>query len=126
MKEVLKTFGMSDCKPVGTPIVIGCKLSKEDEATFVDEKEYRSMIGILHYVVHNRLDTTHAVGLVAIFKKNPKETHLIETKRIFKFLKGIIDYELWYPYEGNFDDSKSTTDGAFFLGGRLVSWSSKK
>lgn len=29
-------------------------------------------------------------------------------------------------WAGNVDDRKSTTDGVFFLGGRLVSWSSKK
>lgn len=66
VKEVLKTFGMSDCKLVGTPMVTGCKLSKEDEATFVDE-EYRSMIWKLHYVAHNKLDIAHAIGLVARF-----------------------------------------------------------
>lgn len=30
VKEVLKTFGMEDNKPVSTPMVTGCKLSKED------------------------------------------------------------------------------------------------
>lgn len=43
-KEVLKTFGMEDNKPVGTPMVTGCKLSKEDGSTLVNEKEYRSII----------------------------------------------------------------------------------
>ncbi|GLJ38475.1 hypothetical protein SUGI_0783690 [Cryptomeria japonica] len=121
-------------------MVTCCKLSKEDEATSIDEKEYRSMIGKLHYVVHNRPDIAHAVGLAALFQKNPKETHLIETKRIFRYLKGTIDYGLLYPYEGKFDlkvytdaesegnidDRKSTTSGAFFLVGSLVSWSRKK
>ncbi|GLJ31301.1 hypothetical protein SUGI_0627870 [Cryptomeria japonica] len=59
---------------------IGCKVSKEDDATSVDEKEYKPMIGKLHYVVHCRPDIAHAVGLVARFQKNPKETHLTTTK----------------------------------------------
>ncbi|GLJ06696.1 hypothetical protein SUGI_0045460 [Cryptomeria japonica] len=67
VKEVLKTFGMSDYKPVGTPMVIGCKLSREDESKSIDEKEYMSMIGKLHYVVHSRPDIAHAIGIVARF-----------------------------------------------------------
>lgn len=67
VKEVLKTFGMEDSKPVGTPMVTGCKLTKEDDSALVDEKEYRSMIGKLHYVVHNRPDIAHVVGITARF-----------------------------------------------------------
>lgn len=132
MKEVLKTFGMRDYKLVGTPMVIGCKLCKEDESTSINVKEYRSMIVKFYYLVHNRLDIAHVVGLVARLWKNHKETHLIVTKRIFRYLKGTINYGLWYPYVGKFnlkvytnanwagnvDDQKSTVGGAFFLGGR--------
>ena len=32
IKEMLKKFGMEDCKPVSTPMTIGCKLSKDDES----------------------------------------------------------------------------------------------
>jgi hypothetical protein len=32
IKEMLKKFEMEDCKPVSTPMVTGCKLSKEDES----------------------------------------------------------------------------------------------
>lgn len=121
-------------------MVTGCKLSKEDVSKSIDEKEYRSMIGKLHYVVHSRPDIAHAVGIVARFQKNPKEALVMATKRIFRYLKGIVDYGLWYPYgvnfdvmaytdvdwEGNIYDQKITIYGAFFLVGRLVSWSSKK
>lgn len=140
VKEVLKTFGMEDCKPVGTPMVISCRLLKEDDSPSVDEKEYKSMIEKLHYVVHSRPDIAHVVGFVARFQKSPKETHMTTVKRIFKYLRGIVDYGLWYTYLGNFslqvftdadwarnlDDRKRTTSGAFFLRGRLVSWTSKK
>ena len=61
-------------------------------------------------------------------------------KRIMRYLKGIEDYGLYYQknenfelraytdvdWVGNIDDRKSTSGGAFFLGKRLVSWTSKK
>ena len=31
VKEIVKTFGMEDSKPMSTPMVIGHKLSKNDE-----------------------------------------------------------------------------------------------
>lgn len=67
VKKVLKTFAMEDNKPVATPMMTSCKLSKEDDSALVNEKEYQSMIGKLHYVVHNRLDIAHVVGIVARF-----------------------------------------------------------
>jgi len=32
VKELLKKFGMEDSKLVGNPMVIGCKLSKDDDS----------------------------------------------------------------------------------------------
>ena len=67
MKEILKKFMMEDCKPVGTPMVVGYKLSKEDESVDVDQKLYRSMIGSLLYLTATRLDILHSVCMVARF-----------------------------------------------------------
>ena len=36
IKEILKTFGLEDFKPISTPMAIGYKLSKNDESTEVD------------------------------------------------------------------------------------------
>lgn len=47
IKEILKTFGMDESRLYGTPMVIGCKLSKEDNTNEVNETLYRSMIGKL-------------------------------------------------------------------------------
>ena len=38
-----------------------------------------------------------AIGLVARFQAAPKETHVQAVKRIFRYLKGTLDYGLWYP-----------------------------
>src|SRR5271154_7578075 len=61
IKEMLKKFKLEDCKPVSTPMITGCKLSKDDESQKVDLKLYRSMIGSLLYVTSSRPDVMHAV-----------------------------------------------------------------
>lgn len=45
LKDLLKRFGLENCKPVGTPMVTGHKLSRKDETPAVEQKNYRSMIG---------------------------------------------------------------------------------
>ena len=43
LKEMLKKFRMEDSTPVSTPMVSGCKLSKDDSSPEVDQKMYRSI-----------------------------------------------------------------------------------
>ena len=131
---------MEDSEPVGTPIVMGCKLSKDDESLEADHTMFRSMIGSLLYVTTTRPDVMQVVGLVARFQSAPIETHVTAVKRIFKYLKGTMEYGLWYSkgqdftlkvfidvdWVGSVDDRKSTSGESFFVGSCLVSWSSKK
>ena len=98
------------------------------------------MIGNLLYVTTSRPDVMQAVGLVARFQENPKEAHVLAIKRIFRYLKGTIEFGLWYlkgneltlvvytnaNYAGSIDDRKSTSGEALYLGDCLVSWSRKK
>jgi transposase InsO family protein len=65
IREMLKRFGMEDCKPVITPMQTSCKLSKDDDSKSTDQRQYRSMIGSLLYVTTSRPDVMQAVGQVA-------------------------------------------------------------
>nr|GFA27048.1 putative ribonuclease H-like domain-containing protein [Tanacetum cinerariifolium] len=70
----------------------------------------------------------------------PKECHLHDVKRIFRYLKGHPKLGIWYPkdspfnlvaysdsdYGGVTQDKKSTTGGCQFFGRRLISWQCKK
>ena len=56
IKDMLKKFKMEDSKPVSIPMVIGCKLRKNDESLEVYHTIYMSMIGIFLYVTTTRLD----------------------------------------------------------------------
>ena len=61
-------------------------------------------------------------------------------KRIFRYLKGTIDFWIWYlkgndltlvsytyaDWEGSIDNGRSTSGATFYLGDFLVSWLSKK
>jgi hypothetical protein len=67
IKELLKKFGMEDCKTISTLMVTGFKLSKDDESKEADQRLYRSMIGIILYVTTSRPDVMQELGQVAIF-----------------------------------------------------------
>jgi Asp-tRNA(Asn)/Glu-tRNA(Gln) amidotransferase C subunit len=63
--EMLKRFGMEDCKPVTTPMKTSCKLRKDDDSKSTDQRQYRSMIGSLLYVTTSRPYVMQEVGQVA-------------------------------------------------------------
>jgi len=67
INEMLKKFQMEESKPVHTPMVIGCKLSKFDDTKDVDQIVYRSMIGSLLYATATRPDIMHAFCQVGRF-----------------------------------------------------------
>jgi hypothetical protein len=140
IREMLKRFGMEDCKPVITPMQTSCKLRKDDDSKSTDQRQYMSMIGNLLYMTTSRPYVMQAVGQVARFQATPKESHVLAVKRIFKYLKGIEEFGLWYPkgkylsliaytdvdWAGFIDDQRSISGATFYLGECLVSWLSKK
>ncbi|KAK6115589.1 hypothetical protein DH2020_007858 [Rehmannia glutinosa] len=139
-KDLLKKFGIEEGRTVSTPMATNVKIDKDEKGKSVDESKYRGMIGSLLYLTASRSDILHVVCLCARFQSNPKESHMSVVKRIFPYLKGTIQYGLFYPknenfslkgyndsdYAGNIDDRKSTFGSCQFLGVCLVSWFSKK
>jgi hypothetical protein len=137
---MLKEFQMEDSSPISQPMVVGCKLIKDDISPDVDQRTYRSMIGSLLYFTASHPDIMQGVGMVGRYHSSPKQIHLVLVTKIFKYLKGPMTYGLWYPRNQNFqlssyldvdwencvDERKSTSGGAFFLGNSLVAWLSKK
>ena len=104
-------------------MVIGHKLSKNDDSAEVNQIMYWSMIGKLQYVVYSRLDIAFSIGIVGRFSTNPRENHLMVVKRIMRYLKGIEEFGLYYKknekfelrayidvdWARNIDDRKSTS-----------------
>lgn len=139
-KDVLKKFKMSDCKPMNTPVECNIKLSKNDEGYLVDPTQYKSLVGSLRYLTCTRPDILYGVGLVSRFMESPTINHMKAAKRILRYIKGTIDFGLFYSpsnhfklvgysdsdWGGDVDDRKSTSGFVFYMGDTAFTWSSKK
>ncbi|GKE51677.1 retrovirus-related pol polyprotein from transposon TNT 1-94, partial [Tanacetum coccineum] len=138
--EILKKYGMDSCDPVDTPMVDRLKLDEDPLGIPVDLTRYHGMIGSLMYLTTSRPDLVFAVCMYARYQAKPTKKHLEATKRVFRYLRGTINWGLWYPkdtamaltayadadHAGCQDTRRSTSGSAQFLRDKLVSWSSKK
>ena len=139
-RELLKRFELDQTKTSDTPMAKESKLDADEDGESFDITSYRGMIGSLLYLTASRPDIMFAVCLCARFQANPKISHYTAVKRIFRYLKGTIELGIWYGHSGNLNlvgytdadfagsrvDRKSTSGTCQFLGGSLVSWSSRK
>lgn len=121
---------MEECAIVTTLMTTWYQLSKVDESPMVDATLYGLMIWGLLYLTTSWLDIFQAIWRVVIFQLGHKEAHMLVVKRIFRYLKGTIDFGLWYPNSKNItlnsytdgdwdwsvDHRKGTSGNDFFLG----------
>jgi hypothetical protein len=72
--DVLKRFGMMDCKSMSTPIVTNLKkLHDSDTGSYlVDPTMYRQLIGSLMYMIHTRPYICYAVIAMSQFMTEPR------------------------------------------------------
>jgi len=145
----LEEFNMSDCKPVGTPMLPGLKLMLEqcpktsEEINAINNIPYISAVGSLMYLaMMTRLDIAYIMALLARFNHNPDEEHWKAVKHLFRYLKGTLDMKLEYgpdstignemfvtysdaDHGGDRDSRKSTSGYMVKIGTGAVAWRSK-
>jgi hypothetical protein len=140
--DVLKSFGMMDCKSMSTPMVTNLrKLHDSDTGSdFVDPTMYRKLIGSLMYMIHTKLDICYAMISLSQFMTEPRHRNWVETKHILRYLRGTITYGMRYTSSGGLFmhgyadanwvgsplDRKSTSRYCFNLGSFLIFGSSRK
>jgi len=138
--DILERAGMTDCKPCSTPVNTQGKLLEEEGTPVTDPTAYRSGVGALQYLTFTRPDITYAVQQICLHMHDPREPHLTALKRILHYLRGTVDFGLLHrrlsstelvvytdaDCAGCPDTRRSTSGYVVFLGGNLVSWSSKR
>ena len=95
LRDLLKKYGLEDASTAKTPMATATKLDQDDPSKCGDITSYRGMIGSLLYLTASRPDIMFSTCLCARFQANPKESHLIAVKRIFKYLKGTPNLGIW-------------------------------
>ena len=115
-------------------------LDLDEKGKSVYESRYKGMIGSLIYFTISRPNIMLSVFLWTRYQANLKESHLIVSKRIIKYLKGTTKVGFWYPkgtslsligfldfdFVGCKLHRKSTSGTCHLLRSLLVSWNCKK
>ena len=96
LKDLLKRFGMEECKPISTPLESGKKFHKQtDEEERCDKSIYEQAIGCLTYVLTaTRPDIAAAVVTLSQFMSDPSKEHWIGVKQMLRYIKGTLSYGL--------------------------------
>ncbi|KAH9658913.1 hypothetical protein KPL70_023664 [Citrus sinensis] len=133
-------LGIENCNGADTPLATTDKLSKFMGSKYSNPTQYRSAIGGLQYDVLTRPKIAYAVNKLSQFMASPLQPHWLACKRVLRYLKETIDYDLSFRKSDSFDlvaysdadwgsdpdDRRSTSGYCIYLGDNLVSWSSKK
>jgi hypothetical protein len=102
-QDLLKRFGMKDAKPAKTPMGTDGHLDLNKGGKSIDQKAYQSTIGSLLYLCASSPDIMLSVCMCARFQSDPKECHLVDVKRILRYLVSTPCFRIWYPKGSTFD-----------------------
>jgi histone deacetylase 1/2 len=94
IRDLLCKAKMENFKPIGSPMMSSCKLSKLGSDVMTDPTLYRSTVGALQYATLTRPDIAFSVNKVCQFMSRPLETHWKAVKRILRYLKGTLHHGL--------------------------------
>eukprot|EP00253_Pinus_taeda_P003583 PITA_03583 len=111
--EVLKRFGMGDCRPMATLVIPNWKKIDASEDKDVDPTLYLQLIGSLMYLVNTRPDICYAVNTLSQFMVEPKRAHWATTKHIGQEVQRIGKVPLGIV-------------SSFNIGSGMTSWCSRK
>jgi hypothetical protein len=142
INKVLERFGMSNAKPVSTPLDPKIKLEPNNKQASKDDiKLFQQIIGCLLYItLGTRPDLAFSVIKLARYASNPSLEHLNALKRILRYIKGTTDLCITYykkgsPYISGYCDAdfagdlynaaKSTSGFIFYMANGPISWKSK-
>ncbi|KAH9110641.1 hypothetical protein AeMF1_014629 [Aphanomyces euteiches] len=142
IERMAAKYGLTDAKPVDTPIPPGTCLTEDVGLELEDDKPYRRIVGSLLYcAMATRPDIVHAVNQLSRHLSKPHQIHMNMARRVITYLLHTRNVGLSYngAYNGSdkligFSDSswaddrttgKSTCGYLWMVTGGAISWRSK-
>ena len=141
--RVLERFGMTECKPVGTPMEKNKPGMKGGGDKLCDHTLYLQLIGSLGWIATGtRPDIAFTVSYLARFNADPDDRHWLCAKRVLRYLAGTKKLRLSLgggmdagvrlagfvdsDFPGDVGTLKSTSGYVFLLGKGMIQWHSKR
>nr|GEU45824.1 retrovirus-related Pol polyprotein from transposon TNT 1-94 [Tanacetum cinerariifolium] len=88
---------MSFFRITNTPMVDRSKLDQAPLGIPIDQTRFQGMVGSLMYLTASRPDLEFAVCMCARYQAKATKKYLEVIKRVFRHLRGTINWGLWYP-----------------------------
>nr|KYP70478.1 Retrovirus-related Pol polyprotein from transposon TNT 1-94 [Cajanus cajan] len=137
--NILEEIGLTNYKPVDTPMDPNVKLMPNQGEPYPDPGRYQRLVEKLNYFTMTRLDISFPVSVVSQFLNSPCESHWLAVVRILRYIKRSPGKGLVYNDRGHIDivgystvdwagdvsDRRLTSGYYVFMGGNLVSSKSK-
>ena len=92
VSDLLKKFGMTNCKPCKTPSSPTSHLLPNDNPFLSNPTSYRSLVGALQYLTFTRPDLSFVVQQSCQHMSTPTQNHLQAAKRILRYLQGTLHF----------------------------------
>jgi hypothetical protein len=125
-----------------SPMESRLKLSKQSSVEPVDTTGYKSIMGVLCYLLHTWSDLAFPVGYLSWFMEAPHDDHLAAIKCLLRYVVGMCNHGLHYTrrdegwpklaryYDGDLmgdvDTRKITSGIVFFLNDNSITWQATK
>lgn len=142
MERLLERFNMTECKPVKTPIEARVNsINEEGTECIVETNPYRELIRCLMYLMlYTRPDISAATNYYSRYQNRGTESHWNGLKQILRYIKGTLDYGLFFPRKkcdepllayvdadwANDSNRKSITGYLIQVYGATVTWVTRK
>ena len=81
---------------MATPMDSNLKLLAYDSSELVDVTQCRHIIGSLMNLTNTRPDICFAMNTLSQYLVQPRQVHLVAAKHVMRYLKGTIDFGLYY------------------------------
>ena len=110
LEQVIAHLGLEKANAVSTPMTTD---DKSDDKTPLEEESagtYRSCVGCLLYVAHDRADIAYPVKERARHLAAPSEPDMIALRRLVRYMIGTKDLGLWMPRGVELNELVVTTD----------------
>jgi len=95
--DILKRFIMMNCNPSSSPAETNMKLVMNEEEEHVDPTLFKQIVGSLRYLCNSKSHIAYAVGIISRFMSGPRASHLLVAKRVMRYIKGTLQYDILFP-----------------------------